>query len=245
MKRNMPDTPAEQPPEGSTQSERALNLVRTAGVVRPRDLVAVGIAPEYLHRLLQQGEVVRLGRGLYALADADLGEHESLIAACKAVPNGVICLLSALRFHGLTTQAPFEVWLAVSRSSWAPGGGGVPIRLSWFSGPALTEGVEEHQVMGGTVRVYGVAKTLADCFKFRSKVGLDVALEALREVRRQGSVSNDDIWRYARICRVANVMRPYLEATSSPRPPSRTLSPRCANGSATSLLNAARTSGTS
>lgn len=214
MKRNMPRAPAAQPPEGSTPAERALNLVRTAGVVRPRDLAAVGIAPVYLHRLLQQGEVVRLGRGLYALADADLGEHESLIAACKAVPNGVICLLSALRFHGLTTQAPFEVWMAVSRSSWAPGGGGVPIRLSWFSGPALTEGVEEHQAVGGTVRVYGVAKTLADCFKFRSKVGLDVALEALHEVRRQGNVSIDDIWRYARICRVANVMRPYLEATS-------------------------------
>lgn len=214
MKRNMPLAPATQPPEGTTPAERALALVRTAGVVRPRDLAAVGIAPEYLHRLLQQGEVVRLGRGLYALANADLGEHESLIAACKAVPNGVICLLSALRFHGLTTQAPFEVWMAVSRSSWAPGGGGVPIRLSWLSGPALTEGVEEHQVVGGTVRVYGVAKTLADCFKFRSKVGLDVALEALHEVRRQGDVSIDDIWRYARICRVANVMRPYLEATS-------------------------------
>lgn len=214
MKRNMPRAPATQPLEGTTPAERALALVRTAGVVRPRDLAAVGIAPEYLHRLLQQGEVVRLGRGLYALADADLGEHESLIAACKAVPNGVICLLSALRFHGLTTQAPFEVWMAVSRSSWAPGGGGVPIRLSWLSGPALTEGVEEHQVVGGIVRVYGIAKTLADCFKFRSKVGLDAALEALHEVRRQGKVSIDDIWRYARICRVANVMRPYLEATS-------------------------------
>jgi hypothetical protein len=102
--------------------------------------------------------------------------------------------------------------MAVSRSSWAPGGGGVPIRLSWLSGPALAEGVEEHQAVGGTVRVYGVAKTLADCFKFRNKVGLDVALEALQEARRQGKVSIDDIWRYARICRVANVMRPYLDA---------------------------------
>jgi predicted transcriptional regulator of viral defense system len=212
MKRNMPLAPAAQPPEGSTPAERALALVRTAGVVRPRDLAAVGIAPEYLHRLLQEGEVVRLGRGLYALANADLGEHESLITACKSVPNSVICLLSALRFHGLTTQAPFEVWMAVSRSSWAPGGGGVPIRLSWLSGPALAEGVEEHQAVGGTVRVYGVAKTLADCFKFRNKVGLDVALEALQEARRQGKVSIDDIWRYARICRVANVMRPYLDA---------------------------------
>ena len=214
MKRNMPLAPATQPPKGSTPAERALALVRTAGVARPRDLAAVGIAPEYLHRLLQQGEVVRVGRGLYALADADLGEHESLIAACKAVPNGVICLLSALRFHGLTTQAPFEVWMAVSRSSWAPGGGGVRMRLSWVSGPALTKGVEEHQVVGGTVRVYGVAKTVADCFNFRSKVGLDVALEALHEVRRQGDVSIDDIWRHAHTCRVANVMRPYLEATS-------------------------------
>jgi predicted transcriptional regulator of viral defense system len=194
-----------------------LALARSSGVLRPRDLAAVGIAPEYLYRLLARGQLVRLTRGVYALAGADLGEHESLISACKAVPSGVVCLLSALRFHGLTTQAPFDVWMAVPRSSRSPAGG-VPIRLSWFSGAALTEGVEVHEVEGASIRVYGVAKTLADCFKCRHKIGLDVALEALREIRRQGNVSLDDIWRYARICRVANVMRPYLEAMFSVGP---------------------------
>jgi predicted transcriptional regulator of viral defense system len=181
------------------------------GIARPRDLAVDGVSREHFRRLAAKGRIVRLARGMYALAEAELGEHESLVAACKAVPHGVICLLSALRFHGLTTQAPFDVWMALPRASRVPSGGGVPIRFAWFSGAALTEGVETHRVEGALVRVYGVEKTIADCFKYRNKIGLDVALEALRDAWRLRKGTADELWRFARVCRVGNVMRPYLE----------------------------------
>jgi predicted transcriptional regulator of viral defense system len=193
---------------------RVLERVRQAGILRPRDLDEEGLPREYLKRLHERGLLIRLGRGLYAAADRDLGQHETLVAACKAVPHGGVCLLSALRFHELTTQAPFEVWIAIDRKARAPEAGGVPLRVVRFSGPALAEGVEEHLVEGVPVRVYAAAKTVADCFKYRNKVGLDVALEALRDFRRLRKGSMDDLWRCAQVCRVANVMRPYLEATA-------------------------------
>jgi predicted transcriptional regulator of viral defense system len=198
----------------TTAEETVLRRLEHSGVVRPRDLAEEGVTREHFRRLERRGQIVRLARGVYALASADLGEHEGLIAACKLVPSGVVCLLSALRFHELTSQAPFQVWMAVPRSSWAPTAKAVPMRLVWFSGPALEEGVEKHVVHGATVRVYGVAKTVADCFKYRNKIGLDVALEALREVRAKKVTTVDELWHYAAICRVANVMRPYLEAMS-------------------------------
>lgn len=199
---------------GSDTERKVLERVRRAGVLRPRDLDTEGIPREYLKRLHDRGLLVRLGRGLYAAADRDLGEHESLVAACKAVPLGVVCLLSALRFHEMTTQTPFEVWIAIDRKAWAPEGVGLPLRVFRFSGAALTEGVEEHEVEGVPVRVYAAAKTVADCFKYRNKLGLDVALEALREYRQLRKGSADELWHYAQVCRVANVMRPYLEATA-------------------------------
>ena len=147
------------------------------------------------------------------LADAaGVTEHHTLAEACVRVPHGVVCLLSALRYHDLTTQAPFEVWLAVETDKWRPVVDYPPLRIVRFSGAAFTEGVEEHLVEGVTVRVYGVAKTIADCFKYRNKIGLDVALEALRDVRDRRLATNDALWRYAQVCRVANVMLPYLEA---------------------------------
>jgi predicted transcriptional regulator of viral defense system len=123
----------------------------------------------------------------------------------------VFCLLSALRFHDLTTQSPHDVWIAIGPKAWRPRVDGPKIRVFRFSGAALTEGVETHTIEGVTVKVYGVAKTVADCFKFRNKVGLDVALEALRESWRERRASMDDLWLYAKVCRVSNVMRPYLE----------------------------------
>ena len=194
--------------------EQIISLARESGIIRPRDLVAYGIPREYLRRLCVKGILERQSRGIYTLRDAELTQHQSLMQACKRLPKGVVCLLSALRFHGLTTQAPFEIWMAIDRKARLPKAGGVPLHLVRFSGEALTEGIERHCIEGVEVSVYCPAKTVADCFKYRNKIGLDVALEALRECRRERRCTVDDLWRFAKICRVANVMRPYLEALS-------------------------------
>jgi predicted transcriptional regulator of viral defense system len=183
-------------------------------VVRPNDVHAQGLSLASLYWLHQQGRVLRTGRGLYCLPDASLTEHHTFAEAARRVPHGVICLLSALSFHGLGTQLPFDVWLAVVRKARRPNVDYPPLRIVRFGGEALTEGVEEHPVEGVTVRVFGPAKTVADCFKYRNKIGLDVAIEALRECRRERHCSEADLWRFARVCRMANVMRPYLEATA-------------------------------
>lgn len=191
---------------------RALKLMTQAGVVRTRDLTEHGIQRVHLQRLEQRGLIERTGRGLYRLTEAELTEHESFIEAAKLVPHGVLCLLSALNFHHLTTQNPFEVWLALERGAHRPRITSPPLRIHLFSGQAFSEGIEEYQIEGVTVRVYSVAKTVADCFKYRNKIGLDVALEALRECRRERRATADEIQHYAEVCRVANVMSPYLEA---------------------------------
>jgi predicted transcriptional regulator of viral defense system len=195
-----------------SRADQVISLVRRAGILRPRDLDRHGIARTYLQRLEARGLLERAGRGLYRLPSADATEHHSLAAACKLIPRGVVCLLSALRFHDLTTQAPFEIWLAIDRRDRRPMQRTPPLRIVRFSGRALTDGVELHQVEGVEARIYGPAKTVADCFKYRNKIGLDVALEALRDYRRRYPNGIDDLWHFARICRVANVMRPYLEA---------------------------------
>jgi predicted transcriptional regulator of viral defense system len=195
-----------------TAERRVLRLAEARGVLRPRDLAAVGIAPGTLARLVEKGRFERTGRGLYVAVDAQLTEHHSLVEASARVPHGVVCLLSALRFHELTTQNPFEVWIAIGVKARQPRPFGIPLRVVRFSGPALTDGIEEHRIEAVPVRVYVPAKTVADCFKYRNKIGLDVALEALRETVRQRRATIDEIWHYAGICRVANIMRPYLES---------------------------------
>lgn len=194
------------------RTEQVLEIVEKAGVLRPRDLDKYCIPRICLSRLCERGFLQRVGRGLYVLPNADVSEHHSLAEACKRVPHGVVCLLSALRFHGLTTQSPHEVWLAIGSKAWRPQVDSPPLRIVRFSARALEAGVEEHAVEGVTTRIYNPAKTVADCFKYRNKIGLDVALEALRDCRRQRICTNDELWRYAKICRVANVMRPYVEA---------------------------------
>lgn len=183
-------------------------------MLRVRDLTSRGIHPEYLRRLCRKGLLTRTGRGLYIAADAEISVHHGLAQAAKWVPHGVICLLSALQFHELGTQSPFEVWMALDRRAARPRLGYPPLRIMRFSGKALMEGVEEHGIEGVQVGIYSAAKTVADCFKYRNKIGLDIAMEALRDCREQKKCSNDDLWQYAKICRVANVMRPYLEATA-------------------------------
>jgi predicted transcriptional regulator of viral defense system len=190
--------------------------MRRKGLVRAADLARLRVSREILPRLHRAGRLERLGRGLYGLRDRRTTLQHSLAEAAKKVPNGVVCLLSALSFHQLTTQAPFEVWMAIDHKARLPKPGpGLAFRFHRFSGKALTAGVERHVVDGVPVRVYGIAKTVADCFKYRNKIGLDVALEALREAYRARKATPEDLHRYARICRVENVMRPYMEALAA------------------------------
>jgi len=195
-----------------TLSERVLALAGDFAVIRPRDLVAQKLPREYLSRLHAKGLLDRPARGIYTLADVELGEHQSLVEASKRVPHGIICLLSALRFHELTTQAPFEVWMAISTKARLPKLEYPPVRFVRFSGQALIAGIDTHTIAGVSVRVTSPARTVADCFKYRNKVGLDVALEALRDSWRKKKANMDQLHRAAQICRMANVMRPYLES---------------------------------
>jgi predicted transcriptional regulator of viral defense system len=199
----------------TTQTDKVLELVQKEGVLRPRDLDPYGIPRIYLSRLHAAGKLQRIGRGLYVLPGTNVSEHRSLAEACKRVPKGVICLLSALRFHELTTQAPFEVWLAIGEKAWRPRVEYPPLRIVRFSSAALDAGVEEHRVEGVIVPVFTPAKTVADCFKYRNKIGLDVPIEALRECWRSRRCTMDDLWQYAKVCRVQNVMRPYLESLAT------------------------------
>jgi len=196
-----------------TSEYRVFRHIRKKGILRPKELKPLGVRQETLWRLYRKGKLERLGWGVYGLADRPVTAKHSLAQAAKKVPNGIICLLSALRFHDLTTQAPFEVWMALDRKAWLPRPGpGLAFRFHRFSGEALSAGVEHHVVDGVPVRVYCPAKTVADCFKFRNKIGFDVALEALRDCWRERKASMEELSRYAKICRVANVMRPYLES---------------------------------
>jgi predicted transcriptional regulator of viral defense system len=183
-------------------------------VLRTRDLELLGVSRKSLKKLAEQGLIERIGRGLYRVAASEATEHQTLVEACKRVPHGVVCLLSALRFHGLTSQNPFVVWLAIDRKAWLPRVDYPPLQVVRFSGDALKSGVETHILQGVQVRVYSPAKTVADCFKYRNKIGPDVAIEALRDCIARRLCTFDELGRFARICRVANVMRPYLEALS-------------------------------
>jgi predicted transcriptional regulator of viral defense system len=198
--------------KSSNQAEEVKALVRAKGVLRPRDLEAKGIPRTVLSRLCEAGELTRTGRGLYVAAIEDFTENHSLAEVSKLVPKGVVCLLSALRFHQLTTQLPSEVWLAIPSKARRPKGGTVTIRPIYFSGDALTLGIEIHTIENVSVKVYSPAKTVADCFKSRNKIGLDVAIEALRDCWRKKKATADDLWRYAKICRVSKVMQPYMES---------------------------------
>lgn len=195
-----------------TASERTLKLAQKSGAIRPRDLASHGIAPVYLRRLVKEGKLTQSGRGLYCLPNFKVTEFHSLAEAGKRVPKGTVCLLSALRFHRLTTQAPFEVWMAIDVKAERPRVDHPPLRIVRFSGKALTDSADIHKIEGVEVRIYSAAKTVADCFKYRNKIGLDVALEALRDYLRKYRGKTDELWQQAAVCRVQNVIRPYLEA---------------------------------
>ena len=195
-------------------AKKVLDVAKEKGVLRPRDLEEFGIARVYLTRLLRKGMLRKVGRGLYVAIEMEPTSNHTIAQVSKKIPEGTLCLLSALQFHEITTQQPFEVWIAIDMKSRHPKLSNLPVKVFRFSKAALTTGIEIHNVEGVSVKVYNPAKTVADCFKYRNKIGLDVALEALRECRRANKCTNDDLWHYAKICRVSNVMRPYMEVMS-------------------------------
>ena len=196
---------------GVTQKEQVRKLLNDSPLVGSGEFSSYGIDTKTLSRMVEDGEVIRVARGLYASANYVPGTQHSVIESSRRVRSGVVCLLSALSFHEIGTQNPSEVWLAVPRGSRYPRLPDQPIVISVFSREAYRQGIEEHSVDGVNIRVYNEAKTVADCFKYRNKIGLDVSLEALREVIRDKRASVDEVMRYARVCRVLNVMRPYPE----------------------------------
>ena len=177
----------------SSKKQQLLELARNKGVIRSADVVAKGLPREYLSRMAKSGELVREEHGLYHLPDYEPNEHQSLIEVIHRIPKGVICLLSALRFHHFTTQNPFEVWVAVENKSYLPKIDYPPVRAVYFSGPAFAHGINMHDIDGVKVLIFNEAKTVVDCFKYRNKIGLDVALEALREGHRAPSVKSPAI----------------------------------------------------
>jgi len=192
--------------------QKIMQYIGQHGIVRSRDIEAIGLPREYLLRLHRQGKLNRSGRGIYTVPDADVTERHSYAEVAKRVPEAVVCLLSALAFHEITTQSPPSVWIALRKGARKPALVSPSLRIVRLSGPSLTEGIENHRVEGVRVRVYSAAKTVADCFKFRNKIGLDVAIEALKDCLRQKKANVNEIYRYAKVCRVSNVIRPYMEA---------------------------------
>jgi len=192
--------------------QQVINIVRAQSVVRPKDLKELGLPKDYLYLLEKEGLIERVGRGLYQWPNKDLGRHQSLTEVCKLAPKAVVALLSALNYHNMTTQNPHEIWLAIDRKAWRPEISYPPVRFVTMSGEALHAGVEEHSIDGVLIKVFCPAKTVADCFKYRNKVGLDVALEALREGWSARKFTMDELLRYAEICRVKKVIQPYIES---------------------------------
>jgi len=180
-------------------------------VVRPRDLAELGLPKDYLNQLSKQGILLRIGRGLYQNPEKSIGSHQSLVEVAKLTPKGVISLLSALSFHELGTQNPFEVWLAIDRKGWRPNIDYPPVRYVTMSQENLRAGVDVHQIEGVDVKVFCPAKTVADCFKYRNKIGLDIAIEALKGGWKERKFTMDELSKYAISCRVAKVMQPYME----------------------------------
>ena len=208
----------------STKMEKLLEMANRKQTLRPEDLKRAGIPRNYLGKLVRTGKLQKLARGLYTTNAIRSGERLTLLEVSHRLSKAVICLLSALRFHEIGTQSPSEVWIALpERYRWNPRVGGAghhprvsypPVRIVRFSDKALRFGVQEHRVGDGIIKVFSPAKTVADCFKFRNKIGIDVAIEALKECYRQKKASMDELSEAAKVCRVTNVIRPYLEYLS-------------------------------
>jgi len=195
-----------------SRDNQTLRVIRRLGIVRTAQLEAHGISRSRLYRLVRKGLIERQARGIYTASGHPVTAEHTIATVAKQVPGGVFCLLTALRFHELTTQAPAEVWIALPEKARKPRPAYPRLRVARFSGRALTDGIETHRVEGVKVRLYSAAKTVADCFTYRHKGGLDVAVEALRDFSRRHRGGATELARYARICRVSRVIQPYLDA---------------------------------
>lgn len=198
-----------------SQSDDILDLARHRRVLRAADVRAHGWSPQLLLSLYQSGKLQRVARGLYSLPDAEITEHQALIEVCQRVPKAVLCLLTALQFHDIGSQMPHEVWIALPEATQTPALGYPSLRITRLRGSAYTEGIQTVIEQGSPIRVYSVAKTVTDCFKFRNKIGLDVALEALKEAWRSRKVTMVELSHFAKVNRVERVMQPYLEAVAA------------------------------
>lgn len=196
-------------------AEKAIEIISKNGMARLREIKAAGIPEVVVARLAKTGRVVRLARGLYQLPNADLQTSHTLAEVAKIVPKGVICLISALVYHELTLQMPPFIWVAIEGHTRQPKHRYPPMRFVRFSKKALTEGVEQHVIEGVAVKITSPAKTIVDCFRFRNKIGVDVAISALREALRKRRCTPDEIIKHARSLRIASVIRPYLEAMTT------------------------------
>ena len=203
------------PEPTASQRQIAHSVLKARGIARLAELRAEGVTAATMSRMERDGEVFRLARGLYQLPDAPLDAHHSLAEAAKRLPKGVICLVSALAFHQLTDQLPRRVWIAIGQKDWAPKVGDAPIRLVRFTDRLLAERVETHTIEGVPVKIFGVAKTIADCFRYRNKIGLSVAIEGLQEALRQRKATAAEIASQAERGAVATIIQPYLEALTA------------------------------
>jgi predicted transcriptional regulator of viral defense system len=193
--------------------KKAKNIFhRNGGVLRMSEALSAGIHRRMLYSMLEAGVIEQLSRGLYRLADLPPLGNPDLVSVSLKIPNGVICLISALAYHEITTQVPHEVYVALDRGTEAPRLNHPPLRVFWFSGEAFTVGIEKHKIDGVPVHIYSAEKTIADCFKYRNKIGLDTAIEALKLYRERKRFKGNDLVKFSKVCRVEKVMRPYLEA---------------------------------
>ncbi len=191
--------------------QEILTAATKLGVIRPRDVTAPRAV---LTELVERGMLEKSGRGLYRIPTLEPSEHHSLLEVAVKIPSAVISLLSALQFHGIGTQNPSQIWLTIDIKARKPSLEYPPLRVFRASGKSFTSGIEEHNISGREVQIYSVEKTIIDCFKYRSKVGLDVAIEALKDGWATGKIDSDLLWKYAKICRVTQVIRPYVEMLS-------------------------------
>ncbi|KTD61863.1 type IV toxin-antitoxin system AbiEi family antitoxin domain-containing protein [Legionella spiritensis] len=192
--------------------QTVLNMVREKGIIKISELTKKGITRATVSRLVSENKLEKIATGLYCLPETEFSEKESLVILASRVPQAVFCLLTALQIHELTTQLPRKVWIAMPRGSHTPKIDYPPVKMIQYSKEVYEEGIETIESDNIKLRVYNSAKTIADCFKHRTTIGIDVAIEALKEAYSKNKVSMDELWHYAKICRVANIMRPYLEA---------------------------------